>query len=109
MDDEGKLYSQTYLRTIQNQLNAILNHTNKYYGLTSNPAHKASKIGKSKAQEILFRIWRPLPSSSKSHRSTLHKQKNPPKARTSELFRLLFELNRPMPNGTYVGVRGATS
>lgn len=53
-DSEGKSYSQTYLRTIQNQLNAILNHANKFYGLTNNPAHKTSKIGKSKAQEMLF-------------------------------------------------------
>lgn len=53
-DGEGKQYSQTYLRTIQNQLNAILNHANKYYGLTSNPAHKTTKMGKSKAQEMLF-------------------------------------------------------
>ena len=53
-DGEGKSYSQTYLRTIQNQLNAILNHANKYYGLTSNPAHKTTKMGKSKAQEMLF-------------------------------------------------------
>lgn len=53
-DGEGKQYSQTYLRTIQNQLNAILNHVNKYYGLTSNPAHKTTKMGKSKAQEMLF-------------------------------------------------------
>lgn len=30
-DGEGKQYSQTYLRTIQN---AILNHANKYYGFT---------------------------------------------------------------------------
>ena len=29
-DSEGKSYSQTYLRTIQNQLNAILNHANKF-------------------------------------------------------------------------------
>jgi len=53
-DGEGKSYSQTYLRTIQNQLNAILNHANKYYGLTSNPTHKTTKMGKSKAQEMLF-------------------------------------------------------
>ena len=44
-DGEGKQYSQTYLRTIQNQLNAILNHASKYYGLTSNPAHKTTKMG----------------------------------------------------------------
>lgn len=53
-DGEGKSYSQTYLRTIQNQLNVILNHANKYYGITSNPTHKTTKMGKSKAQEMLF-------------------------------------------------------
>ncbi|CAD7287326.1 hypothetical protein LMG7974_00240 [Campylobacter majalis] len=53
-DGEGKQYPQTYLRAIQNQLNAILNHANKYYGLTSNPAHKTTKMWKSKAQEMLF-------------------------------------------------------
>lgn len=53
-DQDGRAYSQTYLRTIQNQFNAILNHANKYYGLTSNPAHKTTKMGKSKAQEMLF-------------------------------------------------------
>ena len=51
-DGESKSYSQTYLRTIQNQLNVILNYANKYYGLTSNPAHKTTKMRKSKAQEI---------------------------------------------------------
>lgn len=53
-DHKGRSYSQTYLRTIQNQFNAILNHANKYYGLTSNPANKTTKMGKSKAQEMLF-------------------------------------------------------
>ena len=48
-DSEGKSYSQNYLRTIQNQLNTILNNANKHYGLTSNPAHKTTKMGKSKA------------------------------------------------------------
>ena len=42
------------MRTIQNQLNAILNHANKYYGLVDNPAHKTIKMGKSKAKEMLF-------------------------------------------------------
>ena len=53
-DSEGKSYSQTYLRTIQNQLNAILNRTNQYYGLTSNPAHKTTKMVKSKAQATKY-------------------------------------------------------
>ena len=45
---------------------------------------------------------------SEDHRTAPHKQRNPREARTSQLCRLLFELNRRMPNGTYGGVRGAT-
>ncbi len=44
-------YSQTYLKTINNQLNAILNYAVKYYDLRSNPCHKAGSMGKSKADE----------------------------------------------------------
>lgn len=53
-DTEGKGYSQTYLRTIHNQLNAIFNHAKKYYGLSENPCIKHKKMGKSKAKEMLF-------------------------------------------------------
>lgn len=53
-DDEDKPYSQTYLRTIQNQLSAIFNHACRYYGLSVNPSAKAGKMGKSKAKEMLF-------------------------------------------------------
>ena len=35
-DENGKGYSPTYLRTINNQLTAILNHAVRYYGLHEN-------------------------------------------------------------------------
>lgn len=53
-DDNGKGYSQTYLRTIQNQLNAILNHAVKFYDLPKNPCITHKKMGKAKAKEMLF-------------------------------------------------------
>jgi len=34
----GKGYSPTYLRTVNNQLTAILNHAARFYGLSPNPA-----------------------------------------------------------------------
>ena len=53
-DDNGKGYSQTYLRTVQNLLNAIFNHAVRYYDLPKNPCAATKKIGKSKAKEMLF-------------------------------------------------------
>ena len=53
-DEQGKGYSQTYLRTIQNQLNAIFNHAVKYYDLPKNPCFANKKIGKSKTKEMQF-------------------------------------------------------
>ncbi len=53
-DEEGKPYAPTYLRTIQNQLNAIFNHACSYYGLSKNPATLAGKMGKQKTKEMLF-------------------------------------------------------
>ena len=47
-------YSQTYLRTINNQLTAIFNYAVKYYDLKSNPCKKAGSMGKNKAEEMLF-------------------------------------------------------
>ena len=56
------------------------------------------------------RTWGPLPSGGKDDRTAPHQQRNPRKARTSQLCRLLLVgLNRRMPNGTYGGVKGATS
>lgn len=53
-DEKGKPYSQTYLKTINNQLTAIFNYAVKYYGLRENPCHKAGGMGKKKADEMLF-------------------------------------------------------
>lgn len=50
----GQEYSQTYLKTIYNQLNAIFNYAVKYYDLKSNPCSKAGSMGKNKADEMQF-------------------------------------------------------
>lgn len=47
-------YSPTYLKTINNQLNAIFNYAVRYYDLKSNPCAKAGSMGKSKAEEMDF-------------------------------------------------------
>lgn len=47
-------YSETYLRTINNQLAAIFNFAVKYYDLKSNPCSKAGSMGKSKAEKVDF-------------------------------------------------------
>lgn len=48
----GKSYSPTYLRSINNQLTAILNHATRYYGLHPNPAVKTMKMGAKEAKEM---------------------------------------------------------
>ena len=53
-DENGNAYKETYLRTIQNQLNAIFNHAVKYYDLEKSPCLANKKIGKSKAKEMKF-------------------------------------------------------
>lgn len=49
-----KEYSQTYLRTINNQLTAIFNFAIKYYGLNNNPSLKAGSMGKKNADSMKF-------------------------------------------------------
>jgi len=48
-------YSATYLKTINNQLSAILNHAVRFYELKSNPCQKAGSMGKCNADDML--IW----------------------------------------------------
>lgn len=55
VDENGKPYSQTYMKTINNQLSAALNYAVKHYKLSSNPCHVAGSIGKSRAEEM--NIW----------------------------------------------------
>lgn len=47
-------YKETYLKTINNQLNALFNYAVRYYELNSNPCSKAGSIGKSNADEMKF-------------------------------------------------------
>ena len=47
-----KGYSQTYLKTINNQLSAIFNYAQRYYDLPRNPAKQAGSMGKGKADEM---------------------------------------------------------
>ena len=49
-----KGYTQTYLRTVNNQLSCIFNYAAKYYDLPRNPCAQAGSIGKGKADEMSF-------------------------------------------------------
>jgi len=53
-DAFGRGYAATYLRTIQNQLNAIFNHAVKYYDLPKNPCIANKKMGRAKGKEMMF-------------------------------------------------------
>lgn len=50
----GKPYSKTYIKTVHNQLSAIMNFAVKYYDLKENPVDKAGAIGISNAEEMQF-------------------------------------------------------
>ncbi len=54
-DEKGNPYSPTYMKTISNQMSAILNYACKHYGLLTNPCRAAGSIGKSRAEEM--HIW----------------------------------------------------
>ena len=53
-DDNGKPYSQTYLKTTNNQLSALFNYAVRYYGLKENPCHRSGSMGKKCADEMKF-------------------------------------------------------
>ncbi len=48
-----KGFRPTYLKTIHNQLSAILNYAVNFYDLRANPCYKAGSMGKSKADARL--------------------------------------------------------
>lgn len=52
--ETGKPYMKTYLKTVHNQMNAIMNFAVKYYDLKDNPVEKAGSIGISNAEEMKF-------------------------------------------------------
>lgn len=47
-------FTQTYLRTINNQMSALFNYAVKYYGLKENPVRIAGTIGKKHSDRIDF-------------------------------------------------------
>lgn len=51
---QGKKLSQTYIKTINNQISAVLNYAVKFYNLSSNPIHKTGSIGKKNADSMKF-------------------------------------------------------
>ena len=53
-DENGKPFSLVYLKTLHNQLSAILNHAVRFYGLSCNPAAKVGNMGKAKSKEKPF-------------------------------------------------------
>ena len=54
-DEDGKPFSQTYLKTVNNQLSALMNYAVAHYRLPFNPCKAAGSMGKSKAEEM--NIW----------------------------------------------------
>lgn len=48
-------YSQTYLKTVNNQLSTIFNYAVKHYNLKNNPCHIAGSMGKKNADSM--QIW----------------------------------------------------
>ena len=47
-------YTQTYIKTCNNQLSALFNYSVKYYGLKTNPVHIAGTIGKKHSGRLDF-------------------------------------------------------
>lgn len=47
-------YKPTYLRMLQNQITAIFNHAERFYGLKDNPCKKIDKMGRANARELNF-------------------------------------------------------
>ena len=52
--NDEQCYKPTYLKTIHNQLSAIMNYGVKLYGLKQNPCRVAGAMGKSKAESMAF-------------------------------------------------------
>ena len=53
-DTNGNGYSPTYLKTVHNQMSAILNHAVSIYGLRANAARLAGNMGKEQCKEMSF-------------------------------------------------------
>ena len=53
-DVKKRPYSNTYLKTVHNQMVSIMNHAVGYYGLRSNPASQVGCIGSKEREEMNF-------------------------------------------------------
>lgn len=53
--EDGTPFSQTYLKTINNQMSAIMNYAVRHYRLRANPCHSAGAIGKSNSG--IMNVW----------------------------------------------------
>ena len=53
-EETGEPYSQTYLKTVHNQVSALFNYGVRYYGLKNNPCHQAGAMGKKTADAMQF-------------------------------------------------------
>lgn len=53
-DENGKAYAQSYLKTINNQFNAIMNHAVRMYDLNNNPVRKVKSMGSMNDNEMKF-------------------------------------------------------
>lgn len=51
---DGEPFSQTYLKTLQNQLSAIFNYACMAYNLPSNPVRLAGPLGRARAKRMNF-------------------------------------------------------
>ena len=56
--ENGKKYSETYIRAVENQLSAILNHAVRHYGLPFNPLQKAGRVGEKQCKEMKLNLPR---------------------------------------------------
>lgn len=54
--EDGKPYSKTYMRTLNNQISAMFNYAVKFHGLSYNPVRRAGTIGMKNANEM--NIWK---------------------------------------------------
>jgi integrase len=50
----GEPYAQTYIKSINNELSAIINHAVRFYNLPNNPIHKTGSIGQKHAGNMDF-------------------------------------------------------
>ncbi len=53
-DEKKRPYSNTYLKTVHNQMVSILNHAVRHYGLRNNPASQVGCIGSKEREEMNF-------------------------------------------------------